>query len=201
MSNNNKVQYLRLIGRLYPDNRLKLRPGYLTDNPAGSREDPHSSLVAKLYDEEDQLLLRYGVPTSPYCAVGQTLPELAVRAKIPFPPTTRSIRFYRDDALLHEIKVSKGEPEVKLTWKPPKNVKGKQIIAWRGSHPEGQPLQYFLRYTRNDGESWQRTGWRTEATEQEIDFAQLPGGERCRIAVVATDGVNTVMVESDSFSV
>jgi len=196
-----KVQYLRLIGRLYPDNRLKLRPGYLTDNFAGPPEDPQSSLVARLYDEEDKLLLRYGVPTNPYCAVGKNLPELGVRAKVPFPQITRSIRFYRDDALVHEIKVRKGKPEVKLTWKPRKNLNRKQRIAWRGGHPEGQPLQYFLRYTRNDGKSWQRAGWRTEATEQEIDFAQLPGGEQCRIAVVATDGVNTVMVESESFSV
>jgi hypothetical protein len=34
-----------------------------------------------------------------------------------------------------------------------------------------------------------------------VDFDLLPGGDRCRIGVLATDGVNTIVAESPSFAV
>lgn len=200
-----KTQYLRVIGRLYPDNRLVLRPGYLTENPANSQEDPDSPLAAELYDKEGKLLLHYRVPARPYCADGQILSELAVRGKIPFPATTRVVRFYRDRVMLHEITVSEDKPVVKLNWVPPKSIKGKQGITWTAQHPQQQPMQFFLRYTHTNGKTWQRIGWRiTETateTAQEVNFDELPGSTQCRIAVVATDGANTVTVESKTFSV
>jgi len=196
-----ETQYLRVIGRLYPDNRLALRPSYLTDNSQNAEEDLDSSLVAELLDKEGRVLLRYHVPVRPYCADGQTFPELAVRGKIPFPSTTQVVRFYRDNVMLHEINVSEGKPKVRLTWDPPETVTGKQDITWVGEHPEQQSLQYFLRYSHTDGNTWQRVGLRTEKTTLTIDFDQLPGSSRCRIAVVATDGVNTVMESSQAFVV
>jgi len=58
-----------------------------------------------------------------------------------------------------------------------------------------------MRYTHTDGERWSRLGWRTDSRAAEVDFAQLPGGDRLRLAVVATDGVNTTMAESPTFRV
>lgn len=196
-----QTQYLRLIGRLYPDNRLVLKPGYLTDNPRNAREDPSSPLIAEMYDKQEKLLLRYRLSATPYCTEGQIYPVLAVRGKIPFPTATRTVRFYRDGVLIHEINVSEAGPDIRLTWEPPQSVRGKQTISWIGEHPESQPLQYFLRYTHNDGKTWVRVGLRTDETKQQVDFDELPGGDRCRVGVVATDGVNTVIAESKSFSV
>jgi hypothetical protein len=34
-----------------------------------------------------------------------------------------------------------------------------------------------------------------------VDFEQLPGGEACRVGVIATDGVNTVELDSEPFRV
>jgi hypothetical protein len=196
-----KNQYLRVIGRLYPDNRLHLRPAYLTDNPRNSREDPNSSLIAELLDEEGTLLLRYGLHVRPYFAGGKALPEVAVRGKIPFPTNTRTVRFYHRNIMIYELKVSEGKPRLRLTWDAPKTVEGKHTITWVGEHPQRLALQYFLRYTHTGGETWQRVGWRTDETRQEVDFDQLPGGEQCQVAVVATDGANTVTVETKSFRV
>jgi hypothetical protein len=198
---NEKKKYLRIIGRLYPDNRLELRPSYLTYDSRGSEEDLDSPLVAKLYNKEGELLLRYHLSAIPYLAVDRIIPELAVRGRIPFPQATSLIRFYRDDVMLHEIKVSEEKPRVKLTWETPKHVSGKQTITWEGHHPDNQPLQYFLRYTHTNGENWQRIGWRTEEMQQEIDFDQLPGGKDCRVSIVTTDGVNTATDMSISFQV
>ncbi len=195
------VQYLRLIGRLSPDNRLALRPGYLSDAPRYDEGDESSPLVAELSDAEGKLLLRHRVPARPYCVNGQYSSQLAVRADLPFAEGTRAVRFYRDDVLLQEIVVAKAAPELRLSWTPPEKASGKQEIAWEGSHPEQRPLQYFLRYSQDDGRTWRRLGLRTEKTSKQVDFDALPGGKRCRLAVVATDGVNTASAQSDAFPV
>lgn len=117
------------------------------------------------------------------------------------PQSTSLIRFYREDVILYEIKVSEDKPQVKLTWETPELVSGKQTVTWEGHHPRNQPLQYFLRYTHTNGENWQRIGLRTEEQHQEIDFDRLPGGKNCRVSIVATDGVNTVTYTSTPFQV
>jgi hypothetical protein len=195
------VQFLRLVGRLHADNTLHLRPGYLTTNPSPIPEQRDSELVARLYDDHGELLLRYGVLAKPYDPSARTADALAVRCNIPFPPATQTIRFFRGEVMIHEIKVSQGKPAVKLLWKPRRRASGKETIAWSATHPENRPLQYFLRYTHSDGARWQGIATRLDRTQAIVDFGQLPGGERCRLAVLATDGVNTTTAESRIFSV
>jgi hypothetical protein len=201
MNKKHIIQYLRIIGRLYPDNHLELRPSYLTDNPRHPKEDPKGSITVNLYDNKEKLLLKHRLSTKYYCTGRRVLPELAVRGEIPFPKDTRILRFFKEDVVIHEIRVNEGKPEVKILWEPSTQVKGKQKITWRGIHTKNQPLQYFLRYTRNNGKTWQRVSLRTDKKSHDIDFDQLPGGRQCRIAVVATDGINTYIEKSRSFYV
>jgi hypothetical protein len=204
---------------------LELMPGYLTSNSQDSQDDPESLLIAELSSNAPSLeissnresdlkdtLFRYGLWALPYCADGKNLPELAVRGNIPFPAATSIVRFYWENKpiqfywkdnpiLMDELMVSKGKPQIEIKWDAPNSVVGKHTITWIGSHPQDQHLQYFLRYSHDGGNTWQRVGWRTDESRQDIDFDQLPGGESCKVAVVATDGVNTAISESKSFSV
>lgn len=195
------TKYLRVLGRLHPDNRLILRPSYLTSNPRNSREPDTSPLTAELLDESGRLLLRHRLRAIPYTGDRMVFRELAVRGKVPFPAATRIVRFLRDGLVLHEIQVSKVAPKVQLNWSPKGTVAGTQKIRWQGKHEEGLLLHYFLRYSHNDGETWQRASFGTDQSDATIDFDQFPGGKACRLAVVATDGVNTVTAESGKFSV
>jgi hypothetical protein len=195
--------YLRVNGRLYPDNRLALKPSFLTDRPNKRSEDKKSPLRAELYNSQGELLLIYHLRLLRYVAdeaAGEIF-ELAVRGEIPFHPQTHIIRFFKDNVQVHEIAVSKGKPKVKLAWKPGKIVKGKKTITWNAKHPEKLPLQYFLRYTHNGGKTWQRVGWRTEKMQETINFDELPGGTNCHIQLVCTDGVNTSLANSNRFQV
>jgi len=202
MMNKSTIPYLRIIGKLYPDNKLELRPSYLIDRPRRQKEDPKGQVRAELFDEKGKILLKYKLSTKYYLVDNSKIPKLAVRGEIPFPSNTSTIKFYRDDVELYELPVPKGKPNVNITWNPPKIVKGKQTITWKGTHSiKDQPIQYFLRYTHDNGKTWQRVGWRTIETKHEIDFDQLPGGKTCKIAIVATDGVNTVIEESSAFTV
>lgn len=195
------AQYLYVVGRLYPDNRLELLPTFLTTDPQDEIEDPSSPLQARLYDPAGRLVLRYGVAVGRYCGYGTTIPELAVRGRIPFPRATSVIRFERDGVLIHEIQVSTDAPNISLDWEPDEIMTGNQTIVWHASHPEGKLLSYFLRYSRSDGAQWQLASLPTQSEHLEIDLDQFPGGERCGIMIVATDGVRTTTVESRRFAV
>ena len=195
------VRYLRLIGRLRADNRLDLRPGYLTSTPRFWRREPEGPLRAEMSDADDRVLLRQGVPAAPYCFGAGTTRDLAVWADLAFPEGTRRIRFFRDDVLVHTIEVQRRKPRLSLTWSPPARVSGKRRVTWRAKHPDGAPLEFLVRYSHDNGETWRRVGKRTAESGATIDFRRLSGGERCRIAVLATDGANTVLARSKAFAV
>lgn len=194
------MHYLRIQGRLYPDNRLVLRHGYLDERPRRpSRRE--SAVRAELFDEAERLLLVHFLELGAECSEGRPSSGLCLRGWVPFPAQTQAIRFSRGSVQLHEIIVSRAKPTLELQWRPPEDPRGPQSVTWRGGHAEGLVLEYFCRYSWDDGRRWARIGWRTRATEMQVDLDNLPGGERCRIAIVATDGVNTTTVCSEPFPV
>lgn len=198
------VRYLRVIGRLYRDGQLRLRLGYLKEGapaPAQRPEQREPLLEAHLFDAEGALLASHPLDLHSGCAPGGNPGALAVRGWVPLHPSTRRVSYvYRGRTLLEEVR-RQAEPEVKLTWQPSGRVRGKRKITWKATHEEYAPLQYFLRYSHTGGQSWERIGLRTTESSCEVDFDGLPGGERCLLAVVATDGMNTTTVESALFTV
>jgi hypothetical protein len=190
------VRYLTVTGLLFPDNRLLLQPGYLTDDAGYAEPDPESPLFVELVDDEGRITVRHRIPVAPFSshpAVGQ----LAVAGKVPFPDGTRVLRFFRDDILLEQIEVARASPRVTIEWSPSDPVEGRQTITWSGEHPEGRELHYIVCFY-SSGAGWQPLTTTTAHTEFEVDFDELPGG-RCRIGIFATDGVNTVLKESRTF--
>jgi hypothetical protein len=194
------ARYLTITGVLLPDNRLLLQPGYLTDRPEYAAEDPRSPIMAELADDGGQVLLRYRVPASPPCNAEHDMAQLLVAGKVPFPKGTRRVLIYRGDVLIHEIQVPRSGPVVRLTWEVPRVVTGRRLVSWTGEHPDGRPLSFIVSYSHTEGRTWLPLNFSSPRLEQEVDFDSLPGGERCQIAVTASDGVNTVTVASEPFS-
>jgi hypothetical protein len=128
-----------------------------------------------------------------------------VADKILFPEETRTLRFIRADTntTVHEITRPESQPQIQFDWDPPEEmvVDGRQVISWTAGHPEELPLQFLVFYSHTDGQTWQPANLPLEDRELELDFDQLPGGERCRVKVLATDGANTTEVESGTFRV
>jgi hypothetical protein len=197
------VRYLRVIGRLYRDGRLHLRPCYLTTQaPWSDREGVGDSpLAAELLTERGESLGRYPLRVYSPCTYDGRPATEAVRGWVPFHPDTRAVRFTHRDRVVLEIRRAERPPEVALTWRPPDEIHGRHRVTWEARSPRDAALQFLLRYSHDGGRRWQRVGWRTEARDATVDFDQLPGGERCLVAVVATDGVDTTTVESPPFAV
>ncbi len=200
-----RTQYLRVIGRLYPDLRLRLRPGYLSETPQWIDREGDSPLAAELIDEAGGRISTFPLRLLTSCGGAGTGSALAVRGWIPFHPQTHSVRYVYRGRVLHEQRRSANGPQAAFTWKPPGQVDGEQRVKWRAEHPEGAPVQCFLRYSHDGGQTWNRIGARVEmrsqAGEQLVNFDHLPGGEHCLLALVATDGINTTGVESAQFVV
>lgn len=195
------MRYLVIHGTLHADNRFTLHASHLADEDRGHAREVSTPVVAELLDAAGRLLARHPVAAPRGCSGGETSPDLCVRGAIPFHPATRVVRLARDGIQVHELTVSERGPEVRLAWTPPATARGRHEIAWEAHHPDGRPLQFFLRYSIADGEGGRRLGGRTSERRAVVDFDDLPGGAGCRLAIVASDGVNTAVAESAPFSV
>ena len=197
------VRYLRVIGRLYRDGRLRLRPCYLTtEAPWTDREGSGDSpLAVELLAGTGESLGRYPLRVYSQCTFDGRPATDAVRGWVPFHPDTHAVRFTNRGRVVHEIRRAERPPEISLTWRPSEEVHGRHRITWEARAARPAALQFFLRFSHTGGRTWQRVGWRTEEREAPVDFDQLPGGERCLLAIVATDGIDTTTVESPPFAV
>jgi hypothetical protein len=195
------IRYLTIVGLLYPDNRLVLQPGFVTERPEYAGEDPESNIRIELLDEGGKALLRQRLAASPVCADGRRIDYWVIASKIPFREGARVARFLRDDIVLEEVRIPSEGPIVRLEWEPRGELRGDQEIRWAGEHPEGAPVNYILSYSSDDGESWRPVSPPTPGTEGVVNFDRLPGGERCRLGLTASDGFNTVTVTTDPFEV
>jgi hypothetical protein len=190
------TQYLTLTGVLYPDNQLILDPGFLTTEPNNAIEDRESALVAEMIGESGRLLLRFGLPYGLPCTDGAPMTERLVIGKVPFPPSTRTIRFSLDGIVIHELEVAREAPRVTLTWDPAEGTAGERQVRWHG---EGGGLSYLLSYSNDNGQTWKALSLPTTDTEHAVDFDRLAGGKQCRLRVMVSDGVNTTEAISEPF--
>lgn len=194
------TRYLTITGVLHPDNRLDLEPGFLTTEDAYAVEEPDSALVAEMADADGKVLLRFRLSYGFPCTDGAAFADRLVMSKVPFPRATRLIRFVLDGIVIHELEVAREAPAVRLDWEPSDGIEGIRPVRWQGEHPEGHELQYLLSYSADDGKTWQPLSLPVGETDQEVDFDRLAGGDRCRLRVLATDGVNTTEAVSEPFN-
>jgi len=194
------TRYLTVTGVLHPDNRLDLEPGFLTTEPADAVEDPDSALVAEMADADGKPLLRFRVSYGSPCTDGTAFADRLVMAKVPFPRATRMIRYLLDGVVVHELEVAREAPSVRLAWEPAEGTQGVRPVRWQGEHREGRELRYLLSYSADNGKTWQPLSLPVDETEQQVDFDRLAGGHRCRLRVLATDGVNTTEAVSAPFT-
>lgn len=197
-------QYLHIVGCLTQGKELLLRPTYVTPNSHNVTSKGDGPLYVELITPRTKKPKRIQLIAKPFMVDEQTSEDLLVFGKVPFPATTEKVRFVlASGTVLQELRVEKEKPELQLKWKPSKTAKlsGKTAIRFEGRSRTESPLEYLLEYSHDGGETWRRVGGRTTLSEIDVDFNNLPGGESCQLAVVATDGINTSRAVSDTFSV
>jgi hypothetical protein len=115
-------------------------------------------------------------------------------------PEARSVAFSQYGRTFASVAVEDQEPVVVVQAPIPVDGRPNMCkVVWTGRHSSHR-LGYLLRYSNDDGVSWRAisAGSRTEAF---VDLDYLPGGEACRFQVVASSGLRSVSVMTDSFPV
>ncbi|MFX1286088.1 MAG: hypothetical protein ACFFB5_20760 [Promethearchaeota archaeon] len=199
---NKPVQYLSISGYLSPDNKLYLRPSYLTLNSMGVKNFEESPLTIALYNDE-QLLLQWGANlgsrTYPKLFENKdkfkrlvTNETLFVKSKIPFPEGANRITFIFKDIEIHEIIIPAGKPIFEEEVKIEERDEDTYRVYWKATHSESIPLYFTVRTSADGGINWRRIASRLTINEIMIKKEALIGGENCLIEIIAYNNVNTI---------
>jgi hypothetical protein len=197
------TRYLTVTGFIPDDGTLVLDTGFLMEQaPVGSIADviTADALVVESYDGRG-IVRRDPVATSPLCLHDvPTFAQRFVAGVVPFAPETRRLRFIYQDRVLREMDIPRNAPVLELTWQPVAEVAGVHSVRWQADHPDGEPLSFIVLYSPSADE-WQAVSLTQRENFAVVDFDALPGGESCRVRVLASDGANTTAVNSQPFQV
>ena len=96
-------------------------------------------------------------------------------------------------------------PSVEVTFPTRDEVlAGVHAVTWEVSDPDSASHTFWVKYSADDGATWGTLASDIDESHLALNFGNMPGcatGASCRFRVVASDGVNTGVAESDSFTV
>jgi len=112
-------------------------------------------------------------------------------------PEISALRLYHSGNLLHQITAG-SQPSVTLTSAVPATLSGATYtLTWEG--PSGQI--YLVRYSTDNGQTWQVLSAPQTTTSLAIDLATLAGTSAGLFEVVASNGVRSTFERTTSFTV
>jgi hypothetical protein len=119
---------------------------------------------------------------------------------VPWMDGTHSVALMHQGNLLDQRVVSNNPPQVLITsptgaetW----NQGETHTISWQGLDLDSDPLVYTLFYSNNGGADWVLLQGDLTAPSYEVVVNSMAGGSDVRFRVVATDGINTAVDETD----
>jgi hypothetical protein len=119
---------------------------------------------------------------------------------VPWVDGTYSVALVHQGNLLDQRMVSSNPPQVLITsptaaetWKQGET----HTISWQGLDLDGDPLVYTLFYSNDGGANWILLQGNLTASSYAVDVNSMAGGSDVRFRVVATDGLNTAVDETD----
>jgi hypothetical protein len=193
-------EYLYLNFRLYRDGQLELLPSFHLYGPAPAPETGAPSLVeCELISADEQII------ASRRCRLewnqSPADPYVEYHTAIPWDPAVETIAFRRDGKIIQTHRVEAAAPRVSI--EAPESLEGEPgpiRVYW--TVEDAQPeMRYMVRYSHDDGASWRAVAAQLAEPHYALDLGLLPGGERCRIQVVASAGIRTAVEQTPPFAV
>jgi hypothetical protein len=196
-------KYLKLIGHITYDRKLVLRSSYLVERSSQINKTTEGDLSMIFLDKNNHEIQKSFLVVKPYNLPKNPKSSLAVRGKVSLPEGVKEILFFYRDEIIYKMKVGDAIPEFKIDWGVLSSgdmVDGRKTFTWT-QIKRGASLRYFFEYSIDNGKKWFRVSPMLDKKSYEVDFDALPGGDSCKIGIVATDGVLTKRLESNSFHV
>lgn len=197
-----KRQHLFLKFRIYRGGKVDIFPSFHYISRQPFKNGVWTPYVIELRNKDDETLYSQRILlTDPHknldCA------RLDFFKAIPFSEDADLLLFFCTgkgecwQKELLRIKIPKDSPRVKFL--APRNpdkceplgiLSGEVLVAWE-AEDYGKPLRFLLRYSNDDGRSWQTITPSIDKTDQIVNLDLLPSGEKCRFQVLASEGIRT----------
>jgi hypothetical protein len=94
------------------------------------------------------------------------------------------------------VEITSPEP-----WKSGTSLAGPLELRWRTACTGATRIRFYLRYTRDRGRSWHPVDMGLACDRCTVKPDRLPGGEHCRLQVVASSIFETATAETPPFRV
>jgi hypothetical protein len=127
-------------------------------------------------------------------------PILQFAQAVPLVPGVKSIQLVSGNTVLSEVRASANSPVLQL--QAPNFDAGAQSLAlnWSASDADGDVLYFTSQFSHDNGATWQTLQTHDPTLGVVVSTALLPGGDQCRLRVLATDGFNTTISITDAFA-
>jgi hypothetical protein len=130
---------------------------------------------------------------------GEPVEVVYFNYQIPAVEGTAVIVLREGNRVLHTLRVSRNAPELVLVSPNGGEIfKGNETISWEAKDQDDDRMTFNVLYSPDDGRRWYPVANNIEEHKIEIDTSALPGSEKAKFRVIATDGFNTVQDDSDA---
>lgn len=111
------------------------------------------------------------------------------------------VRITQGTATLASLRVSSSAPTVFVQDPVVDTDAGLLRWSWSAADADGDPLVFTVQYSKDDGNQWETVSLNTLANSVALDLNSLPGGARAQLRVIASDGFNATVEQSQLFTV
>lgn len=195
------TERIRFSARLDSEGHLTLRPAFPTNIPPERWRQETFAYVVEVLDAQGRPLVRVPLSATGTCESNST----ALRGSVDLPVGAARLDILRVDAsgrdpiMLASEPIPERAPELRLLAVPEGEVKGLFTLTWEASG-DPSPIRYFIDYSLGR-ETWHPLSLGVSEPRLAIDFDSLAGGNVCRVAVTASNGLRSSRVESGPFRV
>lgn len=204
----NYREYFTLIGQLKPNEGTERKFTYLPmfrkqrEVPFDEIMEQNGDMYALLLGDDNQEVLRVPLSYGHLCTGEEGLDIVEVRGYIPYIEETKEIQFTFKNKQIGGFEVPEEKPELRILSKFGRTIDQKVVeLSWSVDYSGSKKVQAKVLYSNDDGKTWQPLGNRTEKQEMVIKTSDLRGGRQCCFAVKVSDGFNTVVAETERFSI
>jgi hypothetical protein len=197
-----KQSFFRFWGLLWEDLRFEPQPGWETTHIDYQPETGDGTFVLALLDDGGSELTAVSplVDFERGCWSIEEPRSTQVTAYLPAHPQAQQMVLRREKQVIYSAQVAAFPPEVFAVRVEVSNDSSAQVF-WQAEPAGGRPLWFSVIYYDGQQRGIALASALQNADSLAFDLQELPGGEACRVAVIASDGVRSGSALSEPFQV
>jgi len=188
---------LSIQGGVLDDNTVELLPVWQVEgHPDVMSEEGEFSLELRSSNDEVLYQTRFSIQA------GWPGYSEIFALRVPFKPGTARVVILDDSGVVGEVTRSANSPEIQISSQPIVNDENVILsLNWTASDLDGDEMIYSSHYQCDGSPSWIPLSADLSEPTFTFETSGLPGGERCVVRVMVTDGFNSAETISDPFPV